>query len=585
MFAVTISWIAISIVFLSFGDFLISFYNKFCKQNERYGLTDTFLLGMCFTLIPLSISSMWLPANKYILLASIILSITYWIIRRDRFRAAATKIGNRIKQFSVWQLFIFAIPVLSLMAVILWQIGTLDSLFYHQQNIRWNEEYAIVPGLGNLEHRFGFNSNYLLLSALFSFRFIFGESVYSLHVLVLVFIICWIIKEVIQSGYELKRIVLLIVFTGYIFTFGYSFTATSTDAIPNVVAFYIIARLLLYPDDLKNKLLLLTFVPVSLITFKLSIAPLCLISLYALIVAFRKKEICALVFLITISFAVSALWMARNVIITGYLVFPFNAIDLFSVDWKIPEFVIVEELDFIYTCGIRTFGDMYWVLTHWEFVPQVMINWLVYAAYMSSFIIAPVVTVYCFIKKRYLNKSFYFIFLVLAAILALWFKGGPDPRFAGGVLFALMYYIMFMVLSAKKEISLPKTGIAVLSVFVLMLIYWPIARTERFANMFALKDEKEGVRNINTALYRPFSYRELLKSKNAYKDDFHLYHFNKDVSIYISKSPEVPDGRFVSFDDPFPCTVLKEDDPMKYQDVKDIEPRGSTLQDGFRPKK
>ncbi|MDH6307671.1 hypothetical protein M2451_000120 [Dysgonomonas sp. PFB1-18] len=585
MFAVTISWIVITIVFLSFGDFLVSFYNNICKQNERYGLTDTFLLGMCATLIPLSISSLWLPTNKYILLASIILSITYWVIRRNRLKIATNEIRNRIKRFSVWQLFIFAVPVLSLMAVILWQIGTFDSLFYHQQNIRWNEEYAVVPGLGNVEHRFGFNSNYMLLSALFSFRFIFGESIYSLHVLVLVFIICWIIKDIIQSGYELKRVVLLIVFTGYIFIFGYSFTATSTDAIPNVVSFYIIARLLLYPDDFKNKLLLLIFVPVSLVTFKLSIAPLCLISLYAVIIGFKRKEIHSLVFLASISFTIVALWMVRNVIITGYLIFPFNTIDLFSVEWKIPDYVVVEELDFIYTCGIRTFGDMYWVLTHWQFAPQSIINWLTYAAYMSSFIIAPVVTVYCFIKKKYLNKAAYFIFLVLAAILSLWFKGGPDPRFAGGILFALMYYIIFMVLSAKKEILLPKAGITVLAIFALILIYWPIARTERFANMFALKDEKDGVRNINTALYRPFSYRELLKSKHAYKDEFHLYHFNKDISIYVSKSPEVPNGRFVNFDDPFPCTVLKEDDQMKYQDIKDIEPRGSSLQKGFRPKR
>ncbi len=176
MFAVAISWIAILIVFLSFGDFLVSSYNKLCRQDEKYGLLDIFLLGMCFTLIPLSLSSFWLPSNHFILLSYLILSVLYWMVRKDHFFSTLRQIKGKLSSYSYLQLLIFAIPVISIMAVIVWQVGVYDSLYYHQQNIRWNEEYAIVPGLGNIEHRFGFNSNYLLLSAIFSLRFIFGTT-------------------------------------------------------------------------------------------------------------------------------------------------------------------------------------------------------------------------------------------------------------------------------------------------------------------------------------------------------------------------------------------------------------------------
>jgi hypothetical protein len=54
--------------------------------------------------------------------------------------------------------------------------------------------------------------------------------------------------------------------------------------------------------------------------------------------------------------------------------------------------------------------------------------------------------------------------------------------------------------------------------------------------------------------------------------------------VYISESPEVPNGRYVCFDSPFPCTVLISGGGIKYLDVLEIEPRGDSLQDGFRVK-
>src|SRR5204863_7475062 len=41
-----------------------------------------------------------------------------------------------------------------------------DSGLYHFQMIRWLNEYAIVPGLGNLEPRLAFNQSYFLYPAL-----------------------------------------------------------------------------------------------------------------------------------------------------------------------------------------------------------------------------------------------------------------------------------------------------------------------------------------------------------------------------------------------------------------------------------
>ena len=585
MLAITISWIAISVVFLSMGDILVSLYNRLCKQNEQYGLTDTFLLGMCFTLIPLSITSFWLPSNHYVLLALLVTCVVYWIIRKNHFLVIIQKVRSSFTHLSPLQSAIFIIPIISLMIAIIWQVGVFDSLLYHQQNIRWNEEFAVVPGLGNIEHRYSFNSNYLLLSAIFSLRAIFGEGVYSLQVLVLIAVICWTIKEIIQSGYEIKRILLLLIITGYIFTFGYSLAATSTDAIPNIVSLYLIAKLLLYPDSPGDKKLFFVIIPIALFTFKLTIIPLGLISLYILVLLVRNKEYRTALLLAFIPAVILGLWFIRNVITSGYLIFPLHEIDIFTVDWKLPAFVAIEEKDFIFSCGIRALNDVIWQIVHPELNSfDGIYRWGMNLIFIAPALLSPLVVVYSLIKKKYLHKNIYFVYFILLAVIGLWYWGGPDPRFIGGILFAVIYYICYLLFSTREEKIYPKTGTILTAAFALLMGYWAVSRSIKFYNMFDLKTPKASSRPVSDILIRQYPYRELLKSLTLYTDEFLPYKLDNGATIYISKSPEIPDGRFVCFESPFPCTVLQADAPGKYQDISSVTTRGKSLQDGFRPK-
>ena len=585
MLAITISWITISVVFLSMGDILVSLYNRLCKQDEQYGLTDTFLLGMCFTLIPLSITSFWLPSNHYILLALLVACVAYWIVRKEHFRAVTRKVKLSFGHLSVFQSAIFIIPAVSLMVAIIWQVGVFDSLLYHQQNIRWNEEFAVVPGLGNVEHRYGFNSNYLLLSAIFSLRALFGEGVYSLQVLVLVAIICWTIKEIIKSGYEVKHMLLLFIITGFIFTFGYSLAATSTDAIPSMVSLSLIAKMLLYPASVKNKRLFFVIIPIALLTFKLTIIPLSLISLYILVSLLRDKEYKATLFLVLVPAVILLLWFIRNFIISGYLIFPLHETGFFSVDWKLPAYVAIEEKDFIFSCGIRALDDVVWQIQHPELNHfEGIYRWIMNLIFVAPTLLTPIVIVYCLLKKRYLDKNVYFVYIILLATVGVWYWGGPDPRFIGGILFAIIYYILYLLFATKVDKLYPKVGTILISAFALLMGYWAVSRSIKFYNMFDLKTPKVNSRPVSDILIKQYPYRELLKSATIYTDEFIPYTFGNGAIMYISKSPEIPNGRFVCFESPFPCTVLQADAPGKYQDISSITTRGEGLQDGFRPK-
>ena len=56
-----------------------------------------------------------------------------------------------------------------------------DTYLYHAQAIRWIEEYGVVPGLGNLHHRFAYNNSVFSLQALFSLSFLLGGKIPAWH--------------------------------------------------------------------------------------------------------------------------------------------------------------------------------------------------------------------------------------------------------------------------------------------------------------------------------------------------------------------------------------------------------------------
>ena len=55
-----------------------------------------------------------------------------------------------------------------------------DTKLYHAQSIRWIEEYGIVPGQGVVNSRFSYNSSVFSLAALYSLKFVFGQSMHAM---------------------------------------------------------------------------------------------------------------------------------------------------------------------------------------------------------------------------------------------------------------------------------------------------------------------------------------------------------------------------------------------------------------------
>src|SRR5690606_36198710 len=63
---------------------------------------------------------------------------------------------------------------------------TYDTWLYHDQSVKWNEEYKIVPGLGNVHSRLGFSSTYFLTNSFFENNITYVFSSFSYIILLLI---------------------------------------------------------------------------------------------------------------------------------------------------------------------------------------------------------------------------------------------------------------------------------------------------------------------------------------------------------------------------------------------------------------
>src|ERR1044072_8068287 len=69
-----------------------------------------------------------------------------------------------------------------------------DEGLYYIQFIKWMQQFPVVPGLANLHERFGFNSHWHVISALFNWSFITGQAINQLNVLLYLLVATYLLS-------------------------------------------------------------------------------------------------------------------------------------------------------------------------------------------------------------------------------------------------------------------------------------------------------------------------------------------------------------------------------------------------------
>ncbi len=217
-----------------------------------------------------------------------------------------------------------------------------DTGLYHAQSIRWIEEYGIVKGLGNLHCRLAYNSASFVLSALYSFAFLGGRS-YHTAAGFFAFLLAVVCSELIElkkrkslKPSDFARVMgiyyLLIIFDEMV--------SPASDYFMVLTAFYIIIRWMDLLEENEQTVFpyaMLCVLGVFLLTIKLSAALIILLVLKPAAALLREKRWKEIVLYLFLGILTVLPFLIRNVILSGWLVYPFTGIDLFSPDWKIPK--------------------------------------------------------------------------------------------------------------------------------------------------------------------------------------------------------------------------------------------------------
>ena len=227
-----------------------------------------------------------------------------------------------------------------------------DTDLYHFNSVKWVSDYPAVPGLTNLHLRLGYNSSLFVFGAFVNNFFLRDSSSHvTLSLLLFVLLVRWLYSIFLKDESLLEKIF-------YIFTFPYiimliwsqEVASFSTDLFTGILllvfSFYALQK-----DNLLKSIIL---VPLSflLITGKLSGAVAVPVAIYIFIKGiyglqdsanFRKLRKLLISFSSALSLLVIVGFILRNIVLSGWLLFPFPIGNL-HLPWSVPVATVNNEL-------------------------------------------------------------------------------------------------------------------------------------------------------------------------------------------------------------------------------------------------
>ncbi|MFQ3855821.1 LIC_10190 family membrane protein [Leptospira kirschneri] len=469
MLAILISSISSLYIFISLGILA----ERILKVKFQF--TNRVLVGLSVTNALVSFVSLFLPITVSVLYIFLLFCSVFLYFERENLKSLAFDWIRKSIVFIITFPFLLSALIFSLNPPFAY-----DSGLYHIQSIKWIQEYSVVPGLANLHGRFGFNPNIFTIFALTSLKEIFKQEIFSVNFLVYSLLVLHSINRIYkilkQEGFTnsflLNSIVLFLVLEQFM-----SLSSPTPDLISIVLPLYILTNL--PKNENHSKLNLENYfasiiLSVYTISVKLSTVPLCILILLLMIrYKFDRKK---LSIVISIMFLILLPWLIRNVILSGYLIYPFPAIDIFNFDWKVPLNAVVSEKLSI-TGWARNPGEGYKEAAQMKFWEWFPIWWSSISKLNRLFIVisflSPIfIFIYSLFKKVKIDFQTFAILFTSWMGAIFWILLAPDIRFGKAFLgisaISPLFYFNFRINFFPIKIS--KTSKQVILVFIFIVI-------------------------------------------------------------------------------------------------------------------
>lgn len=330
-----------------------------------------------------------------------------------------------------------------------------DNYLYQAQILRYYEEYGLIKGMANINTRVGFNNSVYALMALFSYKDIYGFSLHIVNSAFCLFMgiyaihgLCGVFKEKNYVSAGLKGAVI-----AYIFYNVQTLGCIGTDISAGLLGFLI---LILFAEETeqnnRNSFVygLLALLIVYMITIKVSMIMLAVLILYPAFLMIKSKQTRRIVVFLLSGCVIIVPWLIRNVLITGWLLYPFPALDLFDVKWKIPYISAVYEQDLIKGWARIQTSKVYETLqlgfAEWFpiwFRGQLLRYRLLIYACVLSFVYEAIQSIFGLLKKDGEILRWLILKTAVAAGILYWLLSAPDIRFGWHYLTAFPILTLF----------------------------------------------------------------------------------------------------------------------------------------------
>jgi hypothetical protein len=328
-----------------------------------------------------------------------------------------------------------------------------DSGLYHVQTIKWIETYGVVPGLGNLHENFALNSMWYPVSALFAFSFLGIQSLHVVNAALFIFAASFFLAEIADVDRGSQNCTSMIRAAAILFTLFIYKQQIGSPATDMPAALLVWIVLLIFLEKAKDSETLgmstvnifIIMLAAYSVTVKLSVFPVSILCAYLLYVECRARRWAEVWLQVGCAVVIIVPWVIRNIILSGYLFFPFPYLSVSSLDWRMPYGYVLEYKKVL--LGWSRLPGPHWKdavdMSLVEWVPK-WLGWIYFPYKLTILVSFAVTTVNCLamavsIKKGDPSVKRYNIAYFIGCVgLIYWFVNAPDPRYGWSFIFIVL---------------------------------------------------------------------------------------------------------------------------------------------------
>jgi len=482
--AVTVTWLCLLLICIGLGVLL-----RYVLGLRIERLSDLLIspwVGWCVAVACLQIMHLVLPVDSRIGLVIAIFGVWGLFLNRDGLKDLFRK--QKSAMLIACACIIISAVWLAIHATT--QPTVYDVGLYHLNAISWAATYPVVPGLGNLHGRLGFNSSYTLYAAMLNFGpfesrahhlasgFIF-MLLLARCLMGFVFLFCGARKVQRTHVFDACFLAPLLV---YILHIGVSnpWPDMAVMAIGIILGSELFGMIITSKRvesglahteasgewgtrELMYRVLVVVIIATIGVTVKMNFAVLggliVLSTFVAVLTLKRETAILTRAMLAKVMIAVLIIlvpWGIRGVILSGYVAYPslFGGLD---VDWAVPAHMADNERSWIMSWARTPNANPRDVLGNWEWLwpwfNRILRNHV--ADVVVPYGIACVAWVTLLYRRQYrsskraIQKAFIFCIPPAGMVLFCFFTA-PDPRFAGASFWLLAIGSMMLAIDSVE---------------------------------------------------------------------------------------------------------------------------------------